>query len=121
MFYNNLVKKYETELREAYIGLGQITDHKERRPISKTRLYPCYKLFDFRAETQGFSSEGYMRGISQTSLHLACIPARKQMYDKTVSVSKNGYATRKTTKGTENIVQSYNGTIVGDGRTVISL
>ena len=45
---------------------------------------------------------------------------RKQLYDKGNQVSRDGYTTRRLTKGTNNTIAGYNGLIFSDSDTVVS-
>jgi hypothetical protein len=49
-----------------------------------------------------------------------CVSGRYQLFKKGGLVAINGYTSRKTVKGTDSLVQQYNGLVYGDGDTIVS-
>lgn len=82
---------------------------------------PCYFSFDTTADAMGFVKGCYLEGLTQTEMYYDCFSARWDVYTKGNAVKDDGYTTRRVSKALDNIRATYNGRLLSDNGTCISL
>lgn len=103
--------------------VGQQTIYGKRIPIKKTRLGPRTLIYyapgDMRAESRGFISNSYIRGLSPIETFEHQMAGREGIVATAVNTSETGYNQRRMIKGQESQKLSYDGMVrVSDNKVV---
>ncbi|KAF2758672.1 RNA polymerase II largest subunit [Pseudovirgaria hyperparasitica] len=92
--------------------VGQQSVEGKRIPFGfKYRSLPHFTKDDYSAEARGFVENSYLRGLTPTEFFFHAMAGREGLIDTAVKTAETGYIQRRLTKGLEDVMAKYDGTV----------
>ncbi len=124
LFFNMLIKNFDTQINQIYGVIGQVSINSERPELQPNYTNRALRSFAFNsnfAEHRGYISNGYNSGMTEDELFFAAMEGRKDLYASKASVSEEGEFDKKINHNLLNIHYSSNNWVAGANNKIISL